>query len=259
MIKLYTFFVSHFSEKARWALDCEGIQYGEKVLVPGPHQLVTRRVARRTEVPLLEHDGKYVQGSGAILDYIADSLGGTRLTPADPAERAKTVELEKTLDRALGRGVQQVLYSALLKDRRTLVELWSAGGPRWAPAFFALAFPAVGRAVRRMYKTGDAEGVARAKQRFETTFDELDAMLATQPYLGGEAPNRIDITVASLLAPLCRVPEHRVQWPPMPAELASFEARLRGRPTWNHVQRMYRDHREPAVARDAPPRRLTPA
>ena len=246
MIKLYTFFVSHFSEKARWALDSEGIPYEEKVLVPGPHQLLTRRVARRSEVPLLEHDGTFVQGSGAIVDYIADRLGGTRLTPADPVQRAKTLELEKTLDKVFGRGAQQILYSALLKDRRTLVELWSAGGPRWAGAFYALAFPAVAKAVRRMYKTGDVEGVASAKQRFATTFDELDAVLEKQRYFGGDAPNRVDITVAALLAPVCRVSEHRVKWPPMPAELAAFEVHLRGRPTWNHVLHMYRDHRSPA-------------
>ena len=48
MLKLYTFNISHFSEKARWALDYEGIPYEERVLLPGPHQLVTRRVAQRT-------------------------------------------------------------------------------------------------------------------------------------------------------------------------------------------------------------------
>jgi glutathione S-transferase len=62
MLKLYTFNISHFSEKARWALDYEGIPYEERVLLPGPHQLVTRRIARRTHVPVLEHDGQYVQG-----------------------------------------------------------------------------------------------------------------------------------------------------------------------------------------------------
>jgi glutathione S-transferase len=94
-----------------------------------------------------------------------------------------------------------------------------------------------------MYKTADADGVARAKQRFVTAFDELDAVLAKQPYLGGVAPDRTDITLAALLAPVCRVPEHRVRWPAMPPELARFEAALRDRPTWNHVLRMYREHR----------------
>jgi glutathione S-transferase len=246
MLKLYTFNISHFAEKARWALDYEGIRYQERVLLPGPHQLVTRRIAPRTHVPVLEHDGRYVQGSSAIIDYVADHLGGSRLTAIDPTERAKAIELEKALDQALGRGVQQVLYSALLKDRRTVIDLWSSGGPFWAPGFYAVAFPAIASAVKRMYKTTDVEGVARAKQRFVTTFDEVDAVLSRQPYLGGSAPDRADVTLAALLAPVCRVPEHRVKWPAMPAELADFETSLSGRPAWNHVLRMYREHRKPS-------------
>ena len=201
MLKLYTFNISHFAEKARWTLDYEGIPYEERVLLPGPHQLVTRRIASRTHVPVLEHDGRYVQGSSAIMDYVADRLGGSKLTANDPIQRAKALELEKTLDQAFGRGVQQVLYSALLKDRRTVIDLWSSGGPFWARGFYAVAYPVVASAVKRMYKTTDVEGVAKAKQRFVTTFDELDAALAKQPFLGGDAPNRSDITLAALLAP----------------------------------------------------------
>ena len=245
MLKLYTFNISHFSEKARWALDYESIPYDERVLLPGPHQLVTRRIARRTHVPVLEHDGQYVQGSSAIIDYVADRLGGTKLTAIDPTERATALKLENALDQAFGRGVQQVLYSVLLNHRRTVVDLWSFGGPFWARGFYAVAYPAVASAVKRMYKTADAEGVAKAKQRFVSTFDELDAVLAKQRYLGGDTPNRADITLAALLAPVCRVPGHRIKWPAMPSELADLEASLIGRPTWNHVLRMYRDHRRP--------------
>lgn len=245
MLRLYTFNISHFSEKARWALDYEGIRYEERVLLPGPHQLVTRGIARRTHVPLLEHDGQYVQGSSAIIDYVAHRLGGTKLTAIDATERVKVLELENKLDQAFGRGVQQVLYSALLKDRRTVIDLWSFGGPLWARGFYFVAFPAIASAVGRMYKTTDVEGLAKAKQRFATTFDELDAVLARQPYLGGDAPNRTDITLAALLAPVCRVPGHRMKWPAMPSELADVEASLSGRPTWNRVLRMYRDHRTP--------------
>jgi glutathione S-transferase len=251
MLKLYTFNISHFSEKARWTLDYEGIPYEERVLLPGPHQLVTRRIAPRTQVPVLEHDGQYVQGSSAIIDYVADRLGGTKLTPIDPTERAKARELENTLDPAVGRGVQQVLYSAFLKDRRTVIDLWSFGGPFWARGFYAVAFPAVASAVKRLYKTTDVEGVAEAKKRFVTTFDELDALLATQPYLGGDTPNRSDITLAALLAPVCRVPEHRMKWPAMPPELADLETSLSGRPTWNHVLQMYHDHRKPNHSHEA--------
>ena len=243
MTRLYTFNISHFSEKARWALDYESVPYTERVLLPGPHQLVTRRIARRSHVPVLEHDGTYVQGSGAIVDYIADRLGRTRLTPPDPAGRAKALELEGRLDRVFGRGVQQIVYSELLKDRRTVTRLWSLGGPFWSRGFYVAAFPAVAAAVKRLYKTADAEGVAEARRRFVAMFDELDDLLARQPYLGGSAPDRTDVTVAALLAPLCGPPEHRIEWPALPPPLEDFASRLRGRPTWNHVLRMYREHR----------------
>jgi glutathione S-transferase len=243
VLQLYTFTISHFSEKARWALDFEGIAYREKVLVPGPHQLVTRRIARRTHVPVLAHDGHHVQGSSAILDYIADRLGGRKLTPADAAQRAAAHELEQRVDRAFGLGVQRVLYSEMLGDRAALTELWAAGGPAWARGFFALAYPLVALAVSRMYRTRDAAAVAAAKQLFLQTFDELDAVLARQPYFGGDAPGRSDITVAALLAPVCAPREHIVKWPAMPSALAGFVGQLQGRPTWNHTLRMYREHR----------------
>jgi glutathione S-transferase len=243
MLQLYTFTISHFSEKARWALDHEGITYREKVLVPGPHQLVTRRYGKRTSVPLLEHDGRYVQGSSEILDYLADMLGGKRLTSKDGAQREQALALEQRMNRAFGLGVQRILYSEMVKHRAALTELWAAGGPFWARPFFSVAYPVVVSAVQRMYRTTDRAAVDAAKQLFLTTFDELDATLERQRYLGGDAPDRTDITAAALLAPVCAPPEHIVKWPAVPAELLGFQEQLRGRPTWNHVLRMYREHR----------------
>ena len=43
MLRLYTFQVSHFAEKARWALDWKGVEYEERRLLPGPHLAVTLR------------------------------------------------------------------------------------------------------------------------------------------------------------------------------------------------------------------------
>ena len=245
MLRLYTFNISHFSEKARWALDYEGIPYEEKILVPGPHQLTTRRIAKKTEVPILQHEGRYVQGSGAILDYIADRLGGSKLTPASAEARAHSLELEQEMDRAFGRGVQRVVYSEMLKPahRQAMIELWADNGPRWARRFYSFAFPVIATAVKRMYKTTHPELVEKAQDQFLATMDELDARLARTPYLGGGQPSRLDITAAALLGPVCQPKEHRVRWPRTPAGLQEFEARLKGRPTWNHVVRMYREHR----------------
>ena len=230
-------------------LDFEGIAYRERVLGPGTHLLVTRRLAPRSEVPVLVHDDRVVQGSGAILDCVADRLGGRRLTPADPARRAAARDLEQRVDRALGRGVQRVLYAELLADRATLIRLWAERGPPWARTFLRVAHPLVALGARRRYRTDDPAAVADAAAGIVAQFDALDELLARQPYLGGDAPDRVDLTLAALLAPLSRPPEHFVPWPPLPSGLDGFVARLRDRPSWRHGLRMYRWHRRaPAPA-----------
>jgi hypothetical protein len=65
----------------------------------------------------------------------------------------------------------------------------------------------------------------------------------------GETLSRVDVTVASLLAPLCRPPEHVLRWPKetdMPSELVDFTREFEDRPTSGFVRRMYRDHRRAA-------------
>lgn len=246
MRRLYTFHISHFSEKARWALDFAGVPYQETVLVPGPHQLVTRRIAPKSHVPVLIDDGRVVQQSSAIIDHVSERLGGSTLSPRDPREAAAARNLEAELDHALGSGAQCVLYAAMLPRRRDVIELWANDGPFWARPYLTLAYPLVAGVVSRMYKCSDPAAVEQAKAGFYRTFDQLDERLRHRRYLGGDAPDRRDITLAALLAPLCLPPEHRVKWPALPPALDTFVAQLRDRPTWNHVLHMYREHRAPA-------------
>ena len=243
MLTLYTFNISHFSEKARWALDYEGVPYQEQALLPGLHPFLTRRLARRTHVTVLQDNDHVVQGSSEILDYIAERLGATKLTPRDSLAFAHTRALETRIDRGFGLGVQRLLYAELLKDRGTMVKLWAFGGPAWADALYAMTYPLMAALVRRTYRTNNKGAIVRAQERLVSLFDELDAMLTRQRYLGGDQPSRLDITVAALLAPLCHPPQHRITWPALPPVLSRFTAPLQCRPTWNHALHMYNQHR----------------
>jgi glutathione S-transferase len=240
--RLTTFVVSHFSEKARWALDLADVPYKERRLLPGPHLLITRRLAKQSSVPILEHEGRVIQGSGPIVDYVASELGVTALEPEAPnAERRR--ELEALADHAFGLGVQRICYFYLLDgEREGMIELFTQGGPWWGRAFYALAFPVVAKETRRMYDV-TAERTQEAKALFRSAMDVFDAALQDERYLGGTRPDRLDITVAALLAPLCRPPEHLVEWPELPPGLAEFAREFEGRPTWAHVLEMYRRHR----------------
>ena len=63
---LYQFPISHFCEKVRFALDHKGIDHQIKNLVPGLHTRTTLKKASQSSVPLLEHDGRSIQGSEQI-------------------------------------------------------------------------------------------------------------------------------------------------------------------------------------------------
>ncbi len=243
MLRLYTFVISHFSEKARWALDFEGLDYDERRLLPGVHMLIVPRMAPKTTVPVLDHDGHVVQGSSKILDYLSGQLGGRRLHVAADAARAR--ELEELADHAFGLGTQRIFYDALLSDRAAVTDLWSQGGPAWGRTFYKFAYRGVATAVKRMYKIAP-DAVSRARERFQEGMRTMDRALTERPYLDGDAPGRTDLTVASLLAPMCRPPEHLVKWPAPPPVLEAFAKPFEGGPTWNHVLRMYREHRRPS-------------
>ncbi len=248
MVHLYTFLISHFSEKVRFALDLGGIAYEERALLPGPHIMTVRRIARGTSVPLLVHEGgpgrdrTIVQGSSAILDY-AEAQLGLAVSARGPDAREHAKKIEALADDAFGRGVQTIFYDALLRDRKAMIGLWGQGGGGGARAFYSVAFPLMANRIRAMYRVTPA-GVASAKDRFRRALDETDRALEGQPYLEGDAPGRADVTIASLLAPACVPPEHVVRWPTeLPSDLGAFVSEIENRPTLLHARRMYREHR----------------
>ncbi len=240
-MRLTTFFISHFSEKARWALDVAGLAYRERRLLPGPHLLVTRRLSKKSSVPILEHERRVVQGSSAILDYLSSGLGFNLLEPSVRA-RARSVELEALADRALGLGVQRICYEALLSDREAISQLFALGGPFWARSFYRLTFSRLAPAVRGMYGI-TSESVLQSKAQFRTAIAVLARELGDKRYFFDDRPTRLDITVAALLAPLCMPPEHPVPWPPLPERVAGFVDELKDSVPFTHTLRMYRGHR----------------
>jgi glutathione S-transferase len=244
--RLYTFRISHFSEKVRWALDHARIPYEERALVPGAHLPIIRRRAKKSSVPLLEHDDIVIQGSSTILDYLENRLGAKTLAvPEAHAARAK--ELERVADKGFGLGTQQIFYDALLDRPDIVVDLFTQGAPRWSRPLVRAVFPLLRHGVKRQYRISP-EAVRAAKERYARAFDETDRLLAETggPFLLGDRITRLDLTVAALLGPSVRPPEHLVRWPSessVPAGLVHFLRPFESRPTWQLAARLYREHR----------------
>ena len=70
MLRLITIPISHYCEKARWALDRAGIAYREERHVQGVHRLVSRRAGGSGTVPVLGTRDEVLGQSAQILDWV---------------------------------------------------------------------------------------------------------------------------------------------------------------------------------------------
>ena len=76
MLRLITIPISHYCEKARWALERAGIPYREERHVQGVHQFFARRAGGKLTVPVLVTPAGAIGESAEILDWV------DRRTPA---------------------------------------------------------------------------------------------------------------------------------------------------------------------------------
>ena len=249
MTRLYTFVVSHFSEKSRWALDWKGVKYSERRLTPGLHRRILRRAgAPRGTVPVLEDEDRVTQGSSAIIDYADKRWPARSLTPVDPALRSQAAELEHWLDQEVGEPLRRVFYAQALDSRDLVVQLFTQGGPWFSPWFYRWAYPRVAGIIRKMYAI-TPENVAADRARLDAAFERIDQMLGRGSFLVGDRFSRADVSLASLVAPLWAPPEHCTHWPSddlYPANLKQLRTQLAGRRTRDWTLRMYREHRAAA-------------
>ena len=109
--RFVTFRISHYCEKARWALDWHGIAYEEINWPPGVHIILAKSCgAKETSLPILLDGRTVIQGSGAIIDW-ADRQ--TR----EPARRLTVTdarEIEQRADSVIGVHVRRLAYAELL-------------------------------------------------------------------------------------------------------------------------------------------------
>src|SRR5437588_1656186 len=89
MLRLITIPISHYCEKARWALDRAGIAYREERHVQLVHRVAARRAGGGSTVPVLVTDGGVLRESNEILTWVDERApAGLRLFPAESGSTA---------------------------------------------------------------------------------------------------------------------------------------------------------------------------
>jgi glutathione S-transferase len=227
---LYVFAISHYCEKARWALDYLGIDYELKHLAPGEHaQLAKQLGAQRSSVPYLGVDGKVIQGSAEIIDWADNAAPAKekRLTPDNGREAC--LQIEKRLDDVAGVHVRRFYYSeAMVEFPETVRPVFTRDLPLTKKLLLRLAWGKVRQVMIARMDLGTEQGQA-SRAIVEGELDWLDEQLSDgRKYLVGDDFSRADMAAASLLAPLALPPEHpvyhRMKHPPrMAADIKNWE------------------------------------
>ena len=206
---LYIFNISHYCEKARWALDHFGIAHHVQHVMVGEHRLIAKKLgAARGSVPFLQVGNEVIAGSSAILDWgeAHRAANAPTLCGNDPGQER---EIEKRLDEIAGVHVRRFYYSdALTSDPKSVRPIFSNGLPIWQRLSVILAWKKIVSLMKKGMDLGPAQGEeSRAILAGELTW--LDALLADgRPFLTGSEFTRADLTAASLLAPLVGPKEH---------------------------------------------------
>jgi glutathione S-transferase len=241
--RLITIPVSHYSEKARWALAYLQIPFRELAHMPPFHRSATKKYGG-TSVPVLVTDTGAATDSTDILRYL-DRLYPEKLYPIEPKLQLLSIELENLFNRTLGVHTRRWGYSYILTPK-LLYPRWTFGVPFWEKLLFTAIFPKVGKIVRSNFDITDTSA-AESYREIEIVFDRVDGLLADgRKYLLGDRFSALDITFAALAAPILQPPEHHILPTPLellPTQMQTDIRKAQATPAGKFGLRMYREHR----------------
>ncbi len=237
--------LSHYSEKARWALDYKRIPHSRRWPPGGLHPLASFVLTRgrHSTVPVIVIDGEAIGDSTAIIRRLEELHPEPPLYPTDPAERRRALELEDFFDEELGPFIRRWGYHHLTRDPDLLPEL-TAHQVQYAPeATMTVTKRVLKRFLDLRFSTASEERADEAEAKVVAALDRLDAELEGREYLAGEGFSVADLTAAALLYPL--VLPSQAPWQPsrLPSAWADFQEEQRERPAFEWVGEMYRRHR----------------
>jgi len=241
MITLYQFPISHYCEKARWALDYKNIPYKTINLLPGPHVKKIMSIAKRSEVPVLEHENNIIQNSNNIIDYLDTTFADNNLTPVDEESRINALKWEAYVDKEVGPNIRIFFYHSLLEHPDLLIPIFTYKGPWYGKLLMKFFFPTLRLKMRKLMRINDATA-EQARIDLKLAIDKINQHLSEHKYLAGKEFSRADLAAASLLAPLVQPDEYGLPWPsPLPKELENTIIEWSSELDW--VRHMYDQHR----------------
>jgi glutathione S-transferase len=249
VLRLLTIPISHYCEKARWALERAGIAYREERHVQGIHRLYARRAGGGRTVPVLVTDQEVLADSAAILEWVdRRTEPELRLYPEQAREREDVERLCGRFDEQLGPTGRRLMYVHMLAQRELTLRFNNSGVPRWEDRAMRAGWPLATRMMARVLAI--TPGVEHADEAAVwREFDFVSARLADgRRFLCGERFSAADLTFAALSAAVTVPPEYGVALPQpelMDERTAALVQRFSEHPAGRFALALFADQRRP--------------
>ena len=245
--RLVTIPISHYCEKARWALDRAGIAYREERHVQVVHRVASRRAGGGGTVPVLvTPEGVFARVGGHPRLRRPPHRAARGCTPrtrrcAPRSSRSSATSTPTSAPRA-GAGCT----STSCPERTSGVAYNCTGVPAWERRAFPLMLGAMSGYIRQLFAIGPETGT-QAGAAVQRTFDAVAARLDDgRRYLCGDAFTAADLAFAALAAPAIVPPEYGVALPQpdeLPPDMAAGVRTFRAHPAGAFACRLFREER----------------
>jgi glutathione S-transferase len=251
MLRLVTIPISHYCEKARWALDRAGMPYRDEPHVQGVHNVASRLAGGKGTVPVLVTPDGAIGESEEIVTWVDAALPAEqRLFPQEPDARREVESVCRRLDEELGPRGRRLMYVHMLARPEFALRFNNVGVPRWEDRAVRWGFPLFRRLINRVLAI--RPGIEREDEA--GVWSELDFVADLlsdgRPHLCGDRFGAADVTFAAMSAPVVVPPVYGVPLPQpdiLPGETAALVERAREHPAGRYALSLYADYRRVPV------------
>src|SRR5215210_3702916 len=163
--------ISHYNEKARWALDYKGVAHVRRAVTPGLQELRARRLRAGRTVPVMEINGRAIGDSTKIIEELERRWPKPPLYPADPEERSRALDLEDYFDEQCGHDLRRVLFNDnMAEPERFLAMLYGPDHPRMG--LLKTLSPVFCQVVKRRFRIRP-ETVEKSREKVRAALDRI--------------------------------------------------------------------------------------
>ena len=246
--RLLTIPISHYCEKARWALERAGLEYREERHIQGMNWVVSKRSRGHGTLPVLICEAGVLAESEAIVRYADAHLREAQRLFPDGAD--EVIALCRDLDAGLGPEGRRLMYAHMLSRKALMLEFNNVGVPRWEDRFMRVGFTAVTPLVKRRLAITPGVEVADEADVWRELDWVAELLSDGRPYLSGGRFGAADLTFAALSAAVVVPSDYGTELPAvdvMPPAPQDYVRRAREHPAGRFALSLVERHRRERV------------